>query len=400
MSLFYSLGVNLYVLGIRISSLWNPKARKWVQGRRDVWQSLENFDSSGKLYWFHCASLGEFEQGRPLMERLKQEEACKIVVTFFSPSGYEIRKNYEGADLIIYLPKDSKKNARRFIDLLNPNAVFFVKYEFWAHYLLYCKQQNIPTYSISATFRKGQVFFKPLGGYMRNVLKSFDQIFVQDQDSKELLRSIEVESVVSGDTRFDRVMQNAEKVESYPDIQTFCGDTKVLICGSIWDEDLQVIKGKLNELDGWKIIIAPHEISDEFIVRIESSLKLKSARYSTGSFSNEDLLIIDNIGMLMNIYQYGDLAYIGGGFKTGLHNILEPAAFGLPVIFGDQVDKFPEAKVFVGSGVGKMVSNADQFNSSFDSLVASELKDEVKAFMKSHTGAVDKIIGHIKAQQS
>ncbi|MEO9534283.1 MAG: glycosyltransferase N-terminal domain-containing protein [Crocinitomicaceae bacterium] len=394
MKFFYSLGVNAYVAGIKVSSLWNKKASMWVAGRQDVWQQVENFKTDKKVVWFHCASLGEFEQGRPLMEALKAQEDVAIVLTFFSPSGYEIRKNYEGADLIVYLPKDSKKNAKRFLQAIHPEKIFFVKYEFWANYILEAKKLNKSVYSVAALFRENQIFFKWYGGYFRKILSAFDTLFVQNEASKKILQSIEVDSVVAGDPRYDRVTGNAAKVVQYPEIEEYIGSQKVLVCGSIWKEDLEVLFEKINQLNDWKIIIAPHEIEGVFIHEIIQKIKLKSVQYSvlTNQQNDANVLIIDNIGMLMNVYQYADVAYVGGGFKTGLHNILEPAAFGVPVIFGDKHEKFPEAKEFITNEVGFSVSGKEVLASVFDELASTNEKEKVKAFMAERTGATDKIL--------
>lgn len=393
MKLLYSLGVNLYTFGIRIASLWNPKAKKWVKGRTEVWEKINSFKPARNVYWFHCASLGEFEQGRPLMELLKKEESCQIVLTFFSPSGYEVRKKYEGADLIIYLPKDARKNARKFLEAIKPKQVFFIKYEFWAHYINTCKLMSIPIYSVSAIFRKEQIFFKWHGGFMRQILKSFDMIFVQNQASQTLLEKIGIHSIVTGDTRYDRVAENAANVQSFKSVQNFCEADSVLICGSIWKEDLDVIRDKIKSLENWKVIIAPHEISVNFINEIIKEIGLSSTRYSELKEDDKaQVLIIDNVGMLMHLYQYGQLAFVGGGFRTGLHNILEPAAFGLPVIFGNKHEKFPEAQEFIDSEIGFAVSSPAEFSSTFDRLIDQNKKQEVLAFMNERRGATQKIM--------
>lgn len=393
MKLFYTIGVNLYTFGVHVASIWSSKAKKWVNGRKNVWNEISTFEAGDHVYWFHCASLGEFEQGRPLMEEIKAKEHCQIVVTFFSPSGYEVKKDYNGADLVVYLPKDSKKNASRFLGLINPTHVVFIKYEFWANYILECKNREIPIYSVAALFRKDQVFFTAYGGFMRKILKSFSRIFVQNTASQELLASIDIESEICGDPRYDRVMRNAASVESYDDIENFCKGKKVLICGSIWADDLRVIQNQLSILKDWKVIVAPHEISEQFVSKIETGIRLSSIRYSEMSnYDMQDLLIIDNVGMLMNVYQYGDMAFVGGGFKTGLHNILEPAAFGLPVIFGDQFEKFPEAFEFIEGGIGFSVENEDSFVRVFSELSTTDFTQKVKEFMESRRGATEAIL--------
>lgn len=409
----YSFGVWLYTAAVSIASLWNPKAKKWVQGRRESWKKLEEFAAENskfqsqnskiqtpKIYWFHCASLGEFEQGRPLIETLKKKSECKIVISFFSPSGYEIRKNYELADLIFYLPVDSKKNSKKVLDLLNPTAVFFIKYEFWANYIFEAKKRTIPLYSVSAVFRKNQIFFKWYGGYMRSVLKACTSIFVQNEESQKLLSTIGIESILSGDTRYDRVMQNAEKAERFPLIDSFTKGHKVFVCGSLWLTDLMTISRNLRTLpDDWKIIVTTHEIDEPKLKDAEYYFNQTSiVRYSklTDQNSNSKVLLIDNIGMLMHLYGYGDLAYVGGAFKTGLHNILEPASFGLPVIFGPHHDKFPEAKLFIQNGIGFSISNADEFETVLKKLQTEKRREKVIGFMNSQKGATALILENIK----
>jgi len=409
MRVFYSISVWLYVFFVHVATLWNPKAKQWVQGRRESLQKLEDFQTQNsslvtpdslltgyKIYWFHCASLGEFEQGRPLIEALKNSESCKIMLTFFSPSGYEIRKNYELADVILYLPIDSKKNAKRFFDLVKPDKVFFIKYEFWANYIFEAEKRKIPFYSISAVFRKDQVFFKWYGGFMRSILKSITTIFVQDEASKKLLESIEIKSTVSGDTRYDRVLNNAKSAQRFELIDDFTKDHKILVCGSVWSEDLKVISNGINQLENnWKIIIAPHEIKETNLDEIERHFRSKKlVRYSQLDNENNDakILFIDNIGMLMHLYGYGNLAYVGGAFKTGLHNILEPASFGLPVIFGPHHKKFPEAELFIQNGIGFSISNEQEFNAVLNHLKAADLHSKVIQFMNSKTGATKTIM--------
>ena len=281
MKFFYQIGTAFYFLFIRLASLWNPKAKLFIQGRRKVKDTLDSFNiKNEELYWFHCASLGEFEQARPIIEQLKSSKPCQIVITFFSPSGYEIRKDYKFADLILYLPRDSRKNAELILNSIKPSKIFFIKYEFWANYLLEAKKRNIPTYLVSGVFRQNQVFFKWYGGFMREVLNSFTTIFLQNEQSKILLDGINIESTVTGDTRFDRVMQNAKSVSPFPLIEKFIGGQKTLVVGSCWAEDESVIFPILNQSNKEKIIIAPHEIDESHIVNIEKSLDKKILRYS------------------------------------------------------------------------------------------------------------------------
>ncbi len=395
---FYNIGVNLYVFFVSVFSLWNEKAKKWIDGRADVWSKIESFKSNGSpIYWFHCASLGEFEQGRPIIESLKQKEACQIVISFFSPSGYEIRQNYELADLVVYLPKDSKANARKFLSTIQPKSIFFVKYEFWAHYIFEAQKLEIPIYSVSAIFRKKQIFFKAYGGFMRKVLKAFDAIFVQDTPSAEMLKSIGIDSIIAGDTRYDRVVENASRVEPYPLIERFIDQQKVLVVGSSWGQDEVLLKFLIDTPEfNWKVIIAPHEIHASHLNQIEGLFEKRIVRYSNLKAGCEsDILLIDNIGMLMNVYQYANIAYVGGAFGKGLHNILEPASFGVPVIFGPNYDKFQEAKDFIANRIGISIHDKASLKIAFEHFKVKDLSDQVQAFMNAKTGATNIILEKI-----
>ncbi len=402
MRLIYLFGVRIYAFAIRVASLWNPKAKAWMHGRKDVWSSLRTWQKTeDPVYWFHCASLGEFEQGRPLIEKLKAKEKCQIVITFFSPSGYAIRKQYELADLVIYLPRETPANVKRFLDEVRPIKAFFIKYEFWALYLFQAKARGVKLYSIAAVFRKNQLFFKWYGGYMRRVLATFDRIFVQDATSQKLLDSIKIASVLAGDTRYDRVMENAAKVGNYPAIERFKNTEKVLVIGSSWPEDERVLFNflQLKEFD-WKVIIAPHEITENHLKSIEKGIGLKSVRYSDfDQHTPLDVrcLIIDNIGMLMHLYQYADIAYVGGAFGKGLHNVLEPACFGVPVIFGEKYSKFREATDFVTHQIGFSIGNAIDFRATFTELALVDRKADVIRFMHRRVGATQLILSEIEA---
>ncbi|RZJ97942.1 MAG: 3-deoxy-D-manno-octulosonic acid transferase, partial [Flavobacterium sp.] len=330
----------------------------------------EKVNPAGENIWFHFASLGEFEQGRPVLEKLRQlHPQKKIIITFFSPSGYEIRKNYSLADAIFYLPLDTKKNAKRFIEIVNPEMAIFTKYEFWYYYFNELKRKEIPLYIISGIFRKEQIFFKRYGGFYRNILKCVSHFFVQNEESTLLLKSININNTtISGDTRFDRVYENAKNPKHIPEIDFFCGDSPILICGSTWPDDEKLIAELPAKYPDWKFIIAPHEVHESHIQIIESLFpetvrfsELKSKRTTDSS-----ILIIDNIGMLSALYQYGRFAYIGGGFGAGIHNTLEAAAFGLPVIFGPKFSKFQEAKDLIEIGAAKSISSADELIASFD----------------------------------
>lgn len=401
MKFFYLLGVRGYAFLIRVASLWNVKAKKWIEGRRIVWDALDKWkrEDHQPVYWFHCASLGEFEQGRPLMEALKKKADCQIVITFFSPSGYEIRKNYEGADLVIYLPKETHSNVDRFLNTVRPTAAFFIKYEFWATYIFKAKAMGAAVYSVSAVFRENQIFFKSYGGFMRKILRTFDHVFVQDQKSANLLDTIGVAHTLAGDTRYDRVAQNAARVKPYPEIESFINQEKVLVVGSSWDPDEKILESLINSKQfNWKVIIAPHELTEAHLKLIENRFMLKTIRYSAlVQESNFDarLLIIDNIGMLMNVYQYADLAYVGGAFGKGLHNILEPACFGVPVIFGNSYAKFTEAFDFIAAGIGFSISNNEELMAVFEDLTQRDLKAQVLHFMADRRGATATILSKI-----
>ena len=351
MSLFYQIAIYGYSLTIRIASFFNKKAGLWINGRNDIFKNLEKaIDPNERIAWFHAASLGEFEQGRPVIEAFRQKfPGFKILLTFFSPSGYEIRKNYSGADYIFYLPPDTKPNAKRFIETVKPEIAVFIKYEFWFNYLKILYDKDLPVFVISAIFRKEQHFFKWYGGWFRKMLKSITMFFVQNEESKELLQSIGIENVtISGDTRFDRVSAIAGSLKTFPPVEKFAGNTKVFLAGSTWPRDEELILRLANDLAGkMKFIIAPHEIGHEriaSITRLFSGFKvLKFSESNESSFAGAHILIIDGMGFLSGLYRYCHIAYIGGGFGKGIHNILEAATFGKPVIFGPKYDKFQEA---------------------------------------------------------
>ena len=351
--MFYNLGIQLYGIFIKVAAFFgNEKAKLWLSGRQDLWSKLADFQSNRsnkKVAWVHCASLGEFEQGRFLIEKIAtQYTDYQVVVSFFSSSGYEIRKDYALASLVCYMPLDTKKNATRFVETLNPDVVYFVKYEFWFHHLNALKERNIPTYCVSAVFREQQVFFKWYGGFFRRILACFTQIFVQDETSKILLQHIDIQSIVTGDTRIDRVQDHARSVKNIPFIFEFLGHKKAFIAGSTWPKDEALLASLFDDFPkGYKLIVAPHEIDESHILNIVKLFNIKVLRYSGVNektiFGDFEVLIIDNIGMLSSLYQYGEIAYIGGGFGKGIHNTLEPLAFGLPVLIGPNYQKFTEA---------------------------------------------------------
>lgn len=355
----YQLGFLLYVNLFRIVSLFHKKARKMVVGHRNTWHILlDGIDQSKPWLWFHASSLGEFEQGRPIMERIRNEHPeYRILLTFYSPSGYEVRKNYTGADLICYLPFDTIFNVRRFLNIVQPKKVFFIKYEFWPNYLTALKRRQIPTYLISGIFREDQLFFKNYAPFYRRMLNTFTHLFVQNQVSVDLLASIgRTEEVsISGDTRFDRVLEIRAAAKELPIAEQFIKSSKgnVLIAGSSWPKDEALFIPYFNEHPEMKLIIAPHEIHEEHLLTIEAQLKRPFLRYTQIRAEDADkcdCLIIDCFGLLSSIYRYGNIAYIGGGFGTGIHNTLEAAVYGIPVIFGPNFAKFHEAKELLACG--------------------------------------------------
>lgn len=356
----YDIALKLYSIVVAIVGITNKKARLWHRGRVGLMETIESTVVAGEdIIWFHCASLGEFEQGRPLMERYKRENPeYKILVTFFSPSGYQVRKGYGGADYIFYLPIDTRKNAKRFVEAVRPKIAIFVKYEFWKNYLEELKNHGSKVYIISAIFRPGQLFFHSYGKLYRKQLECFDYLFVQNRQSKDLLSTIGVENViVSGDTRFDRVYEIASSVQPVEKIATFCSDSKIFIAGSTWEKDDQVVMAIAKENPQVKYIIAPHELPESKIVRLKDGFEKmgrKVKRYTQitegEDLSQYDILLLDTIGILSSVYQYGSWAYIGGGFGVGIHNILEAATFAMPIMFGPNYGKFREALNLVAIG--------------------------------------------------
>jgi 3-deoxy-D-manno-octulosonic-acid transferase len=414
MLFLYNTGIYLYTLFIRIASFKNKKAAAWIKGRKDLLELIEkSLDKSKRYTWFHFASLGEFEQGSPVIEELKSENPeLSVLITFFSPSGYEIRKNYALADYVFYLPIDTKTNAIEFIRLINPVMAIFTKYEYWYHYFEELSKNNIPLYVISGRFRKEQIFFKWYGGLHRKILSKVSHFFVQNQLSSELLKDIGLKNVtVNGDTRFDRVAFNASNAKAIKIIADFSEGSKVFIGGSTWPEDEKLIVALVNNYSEWKFIIAPHEVKPERIKEIET-LFPNSIRYSEiknpqtvseqtqNLSSNFNVLIIDNIGLLSSAYQYGDVAYIGGGFGVGIHNTLEATAFGLSVIFGPNYQKFPEAIELISIGVAYSIKNSIDLTDTMETLKIDNKRETLgkaaRDYVKSHTGATQTIIDYIR----
>ena len=366
----YQIAIYLYLFGVAIASLFSKKVKTMWQGeRRAIKELKEKVDPQAQYVWFHAASLGEFEQGRPLMELLrKQHPEYKILLTFFSPSGYEVRKNYEGADIICYLPIDTIRNSRRFLRAIRPCMAFFIKYEFWYNYLHILKHRHVPVYSVSSIFRPEQVFFKWYGRQYSYVLKCFTRFFVQNEESKRLLAKIGVTNVdVVGDTRFDRVLQIKEKAKQLPIVNAFVqGDTpcKVFVAGSSWPPDEDIFINFFNQHKDWKLIVAPHVIDDSHLEQILSKLDRKTIRYTQATpetASQAECLLIDCFGLLSSIYHFGDVAYVGGGLGVGIHNVLEAAVWDIPVIFGSNNERFQEAQGLKAAGGGFDIASADDF---------------------------------------
>ncbi len=405
MTHLYNLFIYIYYLLIRTSALLvNNKAKLWLKGRENIFDRIAaSLQPSEKRIWIHASSLGEFEQGRPVIEKLKAlRPDYKIVLTFFSPSGYEIRKDYKGADYIFYLPLDTRRNAQKFIDLVKPEMGVFVKYEFWYHFLTVTKQKNIPLYLISANFRKEQTFFRWYGGWFRKLLFNFEHIFVQNERSLNLLKEIGINSItIAGDTRFDRVFSIASAAKELPLVQEFVGDSFCLIAGSTWVPDETLLIKYLNETThSIKMIIAPHEIEESAIQNIIQGINKKTVKYSQLKefpSNSAEVLIIDNIGMLSSLYRYGKLAYIGGGFGKGIHNILEAATYGLPVIFGPNYGKFQEAVNLYQAGGAFPIKDYQEFKILLDELIIDKDKNQTcsqisRQFVNDNLGATDIIL--------
>lgn len=402
----YRIATQLYFTAIRLSALFgSPKAKLWVDGRKNLLNEIEK--KAAELYgcyWFHCASLGEFEQGRPLIERIKKEyPKQKIVLTFFSPSGFEVRKNYQGADAVFYLPADTPFNANRFINLLKPKAAIFVKYEFWQFFLNELKKQAVPTFLVSGIFRKEQRFFKWYGTSFRKALQCFTYLFVQNDASKILLQNIGLTNVlVAGDSRFDRVAEVKLLAQKLPIIEAFVGNSKVMVIGSSWPDDELLIRGLTihPRPEKWKYIIAPHNVNESSINRLRQ-LFPESTLYSQPKNSESNVLIIDNIGLLSSAYQYATIAYVGGGFNSGIHNLLEAAAYEIPVIFGPNHQRFAEALDLIEKSAGFAVADFAELEKTFTKLHTNKnlyfaACKNAGEYVALHTGATQTILNYFK----
>lgn len=409
--LLYDFALRLYATGIKIYSLFNTKAKLWSEGRKNIFRQIAGkIILNEKIIWMHCASVGEFEQGRPVLEMLKEKfPTYRILLTFFSPSAYELRKNFTGADYIFYLPLDSKRNAEKFIRIVQPQLAVFVKYEFWYHYLYELHQRNVPTLLISAIFRKEQLFFRWYGKFFLELLQWYKQIFVQDKDSFQLLKDYGVNNVtLSSDTRFDRVTAIAAQAKSVPLIDLFKGDNRILIGGSTWPKDEKLLIRFINnsEIDSatFRFIIVPHEINASHIQSIRQKLSGTSLLFSElneGNATTARTIIVDNVGMLSSLYRYAAIAYIGGGFGKGIHNILEAAVYGVPVIFGPNYSKFKEAVDLIELGGGFSINSYDNLSAVLHRLITdkeyfNQSSAACRSYLQSGTGAVKQIADYLK----
>jgi len=408
----YRLGIAVYSWIFRFVALFHKKANKMVTGHKETWRILSRqVDHKRPWLWFHAASLGEFEQGRPIMERIRKEHPeYAILLTFYSPSGYDVRKDYSGADVVCYLPFDRKKNVQRFLNIVRPASAFFIKYEFWPNYLAALYKRKIPTYLVSGIFREDQAFFKTLAAPYRNILRYFTHFFVQDENSVRLLASIGYSDnvTISGDTRFDRVLEIRKGAKQLDIIESFIqksrsGNGTILITGSSWPKDEALYIPYFNEHPELRLIIAPHEINEEHLNSIEAQLTRPFCRYSATTAEEAgryDCIIIDCFGLLSSIYRYGDIAYIGGGFGAGIHNTLEAAVYGIPVIFGPNYEKFAEAKALLQCGGGITIQTKEEVESVLERLLTEKafcLSTGKKAgeLVKNGSGGTDIILRHL-----
>jgi 3-deoxy-D-manno-octulosonic-acid transferase len=414
---FYNIFLLLFKAATQLASLFDGKAKKWVNGRKDIFKKLqETIPQNEKIIWVHCASLGEFEQGRPVIEKLRSlDTGHRILLTFFSPSGYEVQKNYSGADWVFYLPADGASNARRFLEIVNPQLVIFVKYEFWYYYLKKIKYREIPLLLVSALFRPDMSFFKWYGGLQRKMLSRFDHLFVQTEESKKLIARIGLEGIcsVSGDTRFDRVIGIAEKFEPIPSIEKFIGNSRVLVAGSTWNEDEELLQKAFGSISdtSLKLIIAPHEITEAHLDDLKKLFPnaILYSHLTTGPWHlapETRHLIIDNIGMLSRLYNYGSITYVGGGLKPmGVHNVLEAAVYGKPVIVGPFYKKYVEARELVDDGGALVIKNEIELANVITNLLNNahgcydKASNASKEYVWRNKGATEKISLYIQEKR-
>jgi 3-deoxy-D-manno-octulosonic-acid transferase len=401
---FYNIAKAAYMAGIYIAARWNSKAAKWVKGRKNWEQQLRDnwLASPGNFtIWMHCASLGEFEQGRPIIEQLKQDiPSCRILITFFSPSGYEVKKNYKGADYIMYLPFDSPANANTFLNLVQPQLAIFVKYEFWHYFLQALKKRNTATILVSGIFRASQPFFQWWGSFHRAMLRNFSHLFVQDEASQKLLQSIGITTnvTVAGDTRFDRVLQTARQWAPVEEVEQFITNKKILVAGSTWKEDEELLAAWLQQTkDDWQLILAPHELKPGNLERIKNlfphHILFSNSKAVPKSSGNYNTLIVDNIGFLSKLYNYATICYVGGGFnKSGHHNVLEAAVYGKPVITGPSFQKFKESVDLKTIGAGFTVQTTAQLQNILQEISYSKAGKLAGTYVKENGGATGTIV--------
>ena len=402
----YSLAIYIYMLCAGVVSLFNRKARLLIRGHRDTWRILRSQIGDRRYVWFHAASLGEFEQGRPLMERLRREHPEKrILLTFFSPSGYEVRKNYEGADVVCYLPFDTPLNARKFVRLAKPEMAFFIKYEFWRNYIDVLYHQEIPVYSVSSIFRENQIFFRPYGYKYARVLRRITHLFVQNEASRELLKRLGVTQLsVVGDTRFDRVIDIRRQARELPVAEAATRQGHVIVAGSTWPPDEDILIPYFNSHPDCRLILAPHVVSEDHLREIEQKLQRPALRYSQAtpeSAAKADCLLIDGYGLLSSIYRYATVAYVGGGFGVGIHNVPEAAVYGVPVFFGPNNRKFREARELIEAGGCFEIHSADDFNRQADRLFAdaqalTQAGQAAGRYISNNAGATDAVFSVVR----
>lgn len=410
-NLLYDLAIAIYDILVHLDAPFSRKPRKMMKGHWVVYQLLrQKIEKDSQYIWFHAASLGEFEQGRPLIERIRaQYPEYKILLTFFSPSGYEVRKNYRGADVVCYLPFDKPRNVKKFIDLANPCMAFFIKYEFWKNYIDELHRRSIPVYSVSSIFRRSQVFFKWYGVPYRKVLSDFNHLFVQNETSRRYLSKIGINNAtVVGDTRFDRVLQIRDEAKDLQLIDKFKGNSLVFVAGSSWEPDEELFIEYFNNHPEMKMIIAPHVIDENHLVYIRSKLRRPYVQYTRADEQNvlkADCLIIDCFGLLSSIYRYGEIAYIGGGFHAGIHNTLEAAVYGIPVIFGPRYEKFMEAVELIEHQGAFTIQNYEELNTLLDTMLTDKEKmqewgDNARNYVTSNAGATEKILSMVEFKET
>ncbi len=399
----YNLCMVVYAALIRLVAPFYPKAQMWCAGRKGMYERMRSvIGECDNIVWIHVASLGDFEQGRPLVDYIKENYPdYKILLTFFSPSGYEVRKNYKNADYVFYIPADTKREVRQFLDIVQPKVVIFVKYEFWLNMLVALRERNIRTFLVSAIFRRNSIFFNPFGGIWRKALGAFETLFVQDERSKQLLAEIGVENVeVAGDTRFDRVVSIAESGEKIELIEQFKGDKRLFVAGSTWAPDEDILLPLINSNPDIKFVIAPHEMEEVRIEKLISAIEGGAVRYTQlpkEGFENRQVIILDTMGLLSRAYASAEWAYVGGGFGAGIHNTLEAAVYGLPVVFGVKYRKFKEACDLIALGCGRSVKSGQELQEWFDELKSDDdylarLSAIAKLYVGQHRGTTEKVV--------